>query len=74
MFIAFWLEIIKEKGHLELGVDGRIILKRFSTKHDSRLWTVFIWLSTTKVACSCKNTKEFTGSTTCSEFDQMRNH
>jgi hypothetical protein len=30
---------------IDLGVDGKIVLKRFLKKQGMRLWTGFMWLS-----------------------------
>jgi hypothetical protein len=39
------LENLKGRDHLgDLGVDGKIILKRILGKQDVRMWTAFIWL------------------------------
>ena len=36
---------LKERNHLEdIGVDGRITLKRTLNKQDARVWASFIWL------------------------------
>ena len=36
---------LKERNHLEdLGVDGRMTLKRTLNKQDVRVWASFIWL------------------------------
>jgi hypothetical protein len=43
MRTKFWWEDINEGHHLEdLGIDGKILLKRFLKKMDGKLWTGFI--------------------------------
>jgi hypothetical protein len=45
MHIKFWQGSLKERDYFEdLGVDGRIILKRILEKWNVEECTVFIWL------------------------------
>jgi hypothetical protein len=45
MHAGLWWESRKERDHYEnLGIHGRIILKRILEKWDGVLWTGFIWL------------------------------
>jgi hypothetical protein len=44
-YTGFWLEILRERDHLEdPGVDGRIILRWIFMKWDVEVWTESIWL------------------------------
>jgi hypothetical protein len=45
MHTIFWLGSLKARDHTEdLGVDGKIILKRILGKQGGKLWTGCIWL------------------------------
>ena len=58
------LENLSERDHLEdLGVHGRIILKRIFQKWDREAWTGLIWLRIGTGACECGN--ELSGSIKC---------
>jgi len=42
-----WSENLKVRDHFEyLGIGGRIILEWILEKHDQKLWTGFMWIST----------------------------
>jgi hypothetical protein len=45
MYIGFWWESQKERGHLEdLDVGGRITLYLILEQYDGVVWTRFMWL------------------------------
>jgi uncharacterized protein (UPF0128 family) len=45
VYMVFWWEDLSKRHNLEdIGVDGRIILKRIFKKQDVDTWTGLIWL------------------------------
>jgi hypothetical protein len=45
LYTGFWWGFLRETDHLEdLGVDGRIFLKRFFKKWNGEVWIPLFWL------------------------------
>ena len=66
---GFWLEKMQERDHLEdLGVDGRIILRRIFWKWDLGAWGGSSWFKIRKVGGNFECGNEPLGSIKCGEF------
>jgi hypothetical protein len=59
MLTKVWLGSLKGTDHsVDIGIDGRLILKWILRELDGRVWTGFIWLRMGLVMCSCEHSNE----------------
>ena len=67
---GFWWGDLRERGHLEdLGVDGRLILKRIFKKQDRGSRDCIYLAQDRQFAGACESGDEPSGSTKCGESD-----